>query len=536
MEPLVEIDFDSGTRYYSRTGMRAPHAYYEGLIASFGSIQREISLDPGQYRAAQIRIDFSNASGEFSRLRDSESWRNRLIRVRLGNPEIGFNDFEVAFVGRVTYWSLEKGTVSIDAVDSIQSRFDRPLGFVIDSGFFHRLPDETPRELAPLLIGAVDSPGGALPAYLVEPSIEITPYRYLACQGIAKSIDEVYTYGALVDPGDYTITYGLGPDGLDVTFIDFDVEQKDPSDQAEPHVSWNGSGVTDDGTIGGNAIVNGAEQLYTFLVRNGGVKASEIDIGTVNAAVDALNQKQIQGGFAVTDRSLTVGNVVQQFAESYSIQVFMTNEGKVGMTAPDPVVDENGIFPEIDAISDVVLGSFQVEGPNNVASSLLADSEFNWFTGNYLRQTSFVNPQQIAALGESVPFSSAHPFIRDSIAMSVIADIRMFFLREQRQLVSVRVAPRWYRELEIGDVVRLSHFAGPGQAGYVRRVFRVIGMGLTEVGGGSIAAMLQLVDLDAEPFFSVPLMDFSALPLSYSDYHRNAPIARGNLRLINTAV
>lgn len=529
IDALIEIDFDSGTRYYSRNGVRAPHAFYRPLISSFGGMSRDIPVVPSDYRAAQVKMTFSNASGEFSRLRDSESWRNRPLRVRLGDPDVGWQDFTVAFVGRISNWSIDKETCSIDAVDAIQSRLGHPLDFVIDGGFYHRLPDETPRALAPLVIGEVTAPLGAVPAYLVEPSVEIVPFRYIACQGVAKSIDEVYAYGALVDPGDYSITNGLGPTGGAVTFIDFDSDQRVVGDATEPHVSWNGSGQTDDGTSGGNAINNGAEQLERVLLLNG-FAADEIDSTKVAAAADTLDQKQIRGAFVAVERGITVGDAVRLFAENYNLQIFATNDGKVGITAPDPTIDEDAELPELTAIHDIVAGSFAVAGPQEVASTLVASYQYNWYSGEFLSTSLQTNPQQIGALGEDVATNSEHPFIRGSASMREVAAIKMFFMREQRQIVTATTTAHWHKDLDIGDAVRITHFAGIGQSGYASRIFRVVAIGLEEA-GAALATKLTLVDLDAEPFFFVPQADFAQPMFGISDYFGQFSVERGRLRM-----
>jgi hypothetical protein len=113
--------------------------------------------------------------------------------------------------------------------------------------------------------------------------------------------------------------------------------------------------------------------------------------------------------------------------------------------------------------------------------------------------------------------------------MTAVADAKLFFLREGRQVVRVLVPPYWHGDLEIGDQVRLTHFAGVGQTGYDRQIFEVIGMGLVPV-GASLAVELTLVDLTAEPVLSVHQSDFSLQPYVMSDYFRPASLARGRLR------
>lgn len=525
----MEVDFDGGTRYYSRVGVRTPTAYYEPRITAFGGLQREIGLVPGDYRAAAVSITFDNADGEFSRLRAEGSWRNRRYKVYLIDPDAGLASMSTAFIGRIDRWSITKEDCTIDAVDSIQQRLSRPLNFVLDSGFFHRMPDETPRELIPLVVGTISAPLGAVPAYLIEPHVEVAVYQYIACQGTAKSIDAVYAYGVLVDPGNYSINYISGPSGTVATAIEFTADPRIADDDTNPHVAWNGVGITDDDLVSGNPVGNGAEQLAKVLRLNG-VDAAEIDATTVATAAAAFSVQQIGGAFVATDRDLTIGDVVRQFAESYNLQVFTTAHGLIGMTAPVTIVDESATLPEVTALQDVVRDSFQATGPTDVAATLGADYGYNWYSQGFLSHLDRTNPRQITALGENVKLSSEHPFIRESQAMTAVADGKLFFLREQRQVVNIQVPDTWYEQLDIGDLIRLTHFAGIGNAGYDRQIFRITGIGLQDINAGTLATVLTLVDLTAEPILIVHQSDFSQGPWRASDYFALGTPTRGRWR------
>ena len=64
----------------------------------------------------------------------------------------------------------------------------------IDTTKFPDLPDETPRELVPLVIGLVSSAGtgqsntGAIPCYLIDPASTSAKYVYVACQRPGRSL------------------------------------------------------------------------------------------------------------------------------------------------------------------------------------------------------------------------------------------------------------------------------------------------------------------------------------------------------------
>lgn len=534
MEPLIEIVFDGGSRYYSRHGLRlATIPFFEPLLASFGGVTREIGLVPGDFRASSLSVTFSNTTGEFSKLRETEKWRNRIVKLYLIDPDEGLSSFQVAFTGRINSWAVNRTQCTIDAVDALQSRLHRPLRPVLTPGFFHRLGETTtPHALIPQVIGAVSAPLGAVPAYLVEPSVEITPYRYVAALGEIKSIDAVYAYGSLVDPGDYTVSSIPGPSGELITVIDFDSDQKVSGDPTEPHVAWNGVGYTDDGTSSGNAITNPANQFAQALELNG-FSSSELDATALAAAANTFTVDQVTGGVCFTDRALTVGELARQFAESFNLQIFWTSGGKIGLFAPSPSVDPEAVLPELTALEDVVRGSFTARGPDQIAATVVGDFSYNWYTNEFQDQREVVNVQQIGALNEDVQLASLHPFIRSGSALTAVVSKKAFFLREQRQLVEVTVPPTYHQTLDIGDFVRLTHFAGPLSGGYSRKIFLVIASGIRAV-GPSLATFLRLVDVEPEPPYGVPLATL-ARPGLTSDYYLSrgvgSSIPLGRLRI-----
>jgi hypothetical protein len=456
MEIYFEIDFDSGTRRYSRIPLRLPDVPCDPRILSFGGIQREVGQIPGDYRAASVSFSLNNTDGEFSRLRSAEPWRNRIVRAIAIDPDAGIESRFTAFIGRINSWTIDKEQCQVSAVDWIQSRLLRPVSGVIDVETYPNLPDATPRALIPLVIGEVASPGGAVPAYLVDPDVGVVGWRYVMAQGRVPEPDEVYVGGVLADSEfDYAINYDDGPDGITCTYIDFDEDQEDGE------VSWNGSGITETQLEDGTAITNGAEQLALFLRLNG-FASNDIDLNTVTEAADQLSTDGITGAFVAVDSSLTVGAVVRQFAESYNLQVFTTQTGLVGMAAPAIVVGESEDVPEVTALRDIVRGSFATGGRDEVASSIVAPYARNFFTGEFAAQKTITNPNQVVSLGEDVVLRQEFPFIRTEAAMDAVAAVKMFFLREQRQAVNAVVPPHWYSAVDIGSIIRLNHFAAVG--------------------------------------------------------------------------
>lgn len=170
---LVEIDFQGGTRYYSFDGVRSPSAWYKDQVLSIGNINREVPALAGDgYRVADCDIELSNVDLEFSKLKASEPFRNRTVRIRFGDGRAGLSNMRTVFTGKITDWVIRKDRVVLQIRDTAWDKFRIKLDGQLNREDFPNLPAEQEPVLWPIIYGncssAQTSKIGAVPCYLVD--------------------------------------------------------------------------------------------------------------------------------------------------------------------------------------------------------------------------------------------------------------------------------------------------------------------------------------------------------------------------------
>ena len=106
MEVLVEIALDAptGTKRYALRDVITPTKYYEGRVVSFGDIDREIAIVPGEFRMTGFGIEFNNSDNHFSNLKDITPFKNRVVTLLYGDLAAGESDFTAVSIGKIESW------------------------------------------------------------------------------------------------------------------------------------------------------------------------------------------------------------------------------------------------------------------------------------------------------------------------------------------------------------------------------------------------------------------------------------------------
>jgi hypothetical protein len=511
---IARLLLDNGDLYLSQVGIASTTFFAEPRVLSFGTIMREVPLLPESPRAVQVSIQVANQDGYFSGLRRQQRFINRTMEIILADTQKRESDFTVIFRGPISNDSLiNSESMEIPARDSLGIALDRPVPFLINPISFPYLPARVPRTLVPVVLGTVASPTGAIPAYAVDEQASAgqTKFRYVAAQGVLKSITEVFVYGVELLSG-FTVTTMAGPDNSLLTVIDFDTSPFDEDRSDDIEVTYNTIGLTDDGTAGGDPIVNPALQMEAVLLLLG-FSASEISSSLRDSAVSQYDDLNVVGGVAITEPS-KLSVVLDNFAKSFGLMLFQSSGGTIGMIAPGFEVSTATELVHIEEGIDIAQGGFSVRSADSLATGADAQFSFNFATGEYLdayplRDSGELGIQQAERIE---PFEM--PFIRDvSYAVSILNAV-FFYMKEQREVVDISAMESFYQQLEIGENITLTHHAGPSvdDLGYREKRFRVIGIGISEQ-SGLLSTVLRVVDLSAVPPLFTLYEDDRSAPL-----------------------
>ena len=480
-EALVELHLDSGIQRYSQTGINSASGYWEPRIDTIGTIERQISILPKDYRVSDVTIDFDDSDQAMSILRNAEPFRRRQLVIKLGRTDQSEADFLTISTGRVISWKSRRDKFTIKATDDPLELLDEAIkGARLSSYIFFDLPEETKEELVPVLIGDAESSTGAMPAYLINAA----DHTYVAARG-SVVVEEVFLYGELLTANLYTVSvesYG----GEDHTVIDFAADQRDPKLARQNEITWNGQGWQS----GGDSIRNPVRQMEAFL-EDQGFDLDSIAFDRV-AAIQA--SRPIEGAIILTETRDTLRRFLVNAARSYNLTIFYNPEGQLSVTTPEPVRTNPPIAATLTE-SDIQRESFSVSSVREVASGARFQFSLNGVTGRLEKFGEIGNVVQENALGEKVELSYDLPFIRDGAYGSAVINDKLFFMQEDRVAAQMRLTdPGQIREINVGSVVRLSHYAGLGAEGYRSALFRTVSVGI-DLNPKSFAMRLKLVDV-----------------------------------------
>lgn len=489
---LARIKLDAGDRLVSLTGIATATKFYGPRLVSVDDISREISVQPGEFRAAEITLTLDNTDDFFSDIRTAEPLIGRTVEVLLFDAAIGESDATVIAAGEISSWSGTSKMFTINAQDLSLNRLDQVIDDRIDTTNFPDVPDETSRELVPLVIGLVSSEGtgqsntGALPAYLVDPAIAQSKYQYVACQREVKDIPNVYVYGVVTVSGFTIQTRTLG--GKTYTTIEFAADQRDSARSNELEITCDVDGITDDGTSSGNRISNPARIWEEVLLQNGFV-AGDIDAAKFTTAAAAYAGRSVTGGFASIDTDETLRDIAEKMALSFNMTTIATRAGKLGISVPEPGAVTPSSPVSIDE-SEIVRDSFSMAGPDELASAIDYRFAKNWHLDEFDLSGAVEDAGLAANLNRDVRVTAELDYVRHVSAAAAIANDKLFFLSDQRVLVEARADVTLLRSVDVGDTVTFKHFSG---IPFSPEHHRVLGAGLSFDGPAMLLA-LSLID------------------------------------------
>ena len=498
LELKAKIKLDAGDRLVALVGVSTATKHYDGRIVEIDDIQREISVQPGEFRAAEITLTVNDADSFFSDIRTNEPFIGRMVEVLLFDPDIGESDDTVIAAGTISSWNATANTFTITAEDLGLDRLDQVIDDRLDTTKFPDLPDDVPRGLVPLVIGLVSSAGtgqsntGAIPCCLVDPAVSQSKYQYVACQREVKAVPNVYVYGVLTVSGFTVQTRTLG--SKTYTTIEFTADQRDIARSNELEITCDVDGITDDGTAGGNRIENPADLWQEVLLQSGFV-AGDIDSTSVTAARNSYGARSITGGFASVDKDETLRDIAEKFAVSFNLTTLATRAGKFGVSVPEP-----GAAPAPGQVtldeSTIARDSLSFGGPEDLASSIDYFYSQNWHTGLFDIEGNVSDALQVSRLNRDVRLSVELPYVYEPTSAAAVINDKLFFLSDNRVVVEVQADVAELRNVDVGDTVTLKHYGGfPFSASS----FRVLGAGLSFDGANMLLA-LSVIDISQTAF------------------------------------
>lgn len=488
---LIEIDFDTGTEYYSFEGVGTPDHWYEPLVETVGEIQRESPIFGDEYRVSDVNITLINDQQYFTKKKGTPaSFYGRTIRILYGDALDGAARMLPIFTGKIYKWANnERGQFTIQARDFSFDRYRRHVhttARILEAAVFPDIPVGGEPRLVPIVYGdccvdpnvdlATYDLGGPIPCYLIDTDAG-GKWRYVVAQHICQSVDYVFVYGVKTSAANYTVTNATY-DGVSMTVLDFNADPRQSNRSSELEITAAAKGVTDTGLLSGTLLTDPVDVMEHFLLNYASTSSSEIDSATKSVARAASAAAGYACALAIVDKDSPYSEVIARWCQSFLGSVFVTRDSKIGLfvkttaAPPTPTV----IFTaDIEMIQD----SFSVESNETVASELQYGYMYNYPRDFFGRQPDLTITGQETALGSAISRQVDLYYVRDSATALAVANSHADLLKESVEFQKVDLTPDQFLIVDLNSFVGMTHWQGvAASGGYSGVTVRVYAVGL----------------------------------------------------------
>ncbi len=514
---LVEIDWDTGTEYYSFTGIRSPGAYYDDLVTTIDPINREVALIGGALSASTATLKLYNRNRVFSQKWNNTPIRGRTVRIKFVSIPLGLASAITLFTGKITSYQLSNLEFSITATDTkFDEIFNNTIGQtipIINGLNFNTLISGSPAVLVPVVVGYIGlsdplaAAHGEGVAYLVETTdspgtafVYVTGAQPQGVSGVntGAGVETFYTYGVLNGAGTRTTrTYN----GKTYAVVTFTTEQRDATRPNEMEITGYVNGLLDNDTV--TQIFNPVRTLEFLLEKYTTIVAGDFDTvleaaSTANATTYGYDVLGISTPtysptsisalrMALTDLNLKWVDVVEKLCESFGMQLYTTREGKLAVFLLTADNDPTPLFSVTDG-DDILSGSMTISNNPNMASVLQYSHNFRYTAGQrgdpagagqlFLRNPDYVIPGEKKNIGNFDARVPVSLWYNGSEIRSVdIARCYADYYRSGSQLLEFDLPISYFRKVEINRYVGVTHWQGvSASGGYNNVTARIYGV------------------------------------------------------------
>ena len=464
--------------YLAAHPVRHPSIYFEPRVKSYGAFTRAISAPVGFVKTGDVTLSVLDPDNVLKRKISVKTIKKATVDMRLGPEGGSYRSFLRPWRRRVYNVSQPSdGILNFNLKDNVFDMLERSYPVLIHSRNFTNLPANLSSTWANIIVGAVSGTNGAIPCRLVD----TVNFRYLVHANPSKSVDGVFRRIASPEPGgpeweqvgagEYSVvqtTYldngeGGGSYGTILQFY---------ADQGSQEIRANVTGCYDPST-GDLRYTNFADYLlsifeYLAQIEN---RTDVINLASFEETRDKVADLVCAG--AVTEK-ITYGELITRIQRSSNIDVFADKNDRIAIhyTGDD---DEPSI--DLDHVKHFYGGTVSQE---------MADPVYNRFKYKYA--PNFAAGSWTDAQYDNLEDQEA---VQDEV-MEDPEELQMFFVRDANTADSVIRHRAGYcrlesfkfhatipmipvlEELELADLVRITHFAGMAPLGYSRKQFKIM--------------------------------------------------------------
>jgi len=493
---LVEIDFPSGSRYFSGDAIRFSERFYEGRLIGLGSFRRALQQNLGLFEVASVDAILADTDRELIDLTKDDAVKGALARFKLGDTKLPLSLYETIFEGRIDDFGSQDFTFRVLVRDRMYTMPAKPnTGYVDLTSFPYALPTDVGKPL-PFVYGVhsfvdTDDPAypetsdaklrGAWPTLYVDTREE--ERVFLIAGHAVKSIDQVYAYtttggSQLLTPTTDYIAYKNGTlNGKTMAFVKLTSTgfAKLVESSALGVLTVNIQGKEENGDGSGALITNPVLVLHDIL---GNYLGSPEINGEKFAQAEAIAEGRgyiASGGYT---QEIATDQLFKEICDSFQIRIFPDRNGKIAVSIFNPI-SPFSLGLKIREQWEIIKGSMNLEYKSDIQGSEDAqivnsiDYKYSthWAKSAFRGSGKSQDADSISTYGEKVLVMDM-PWAKDADTASDVAR-RMIALYKNPVAHMQCTVPLTGMNLEITDTISFTHSNGP-DGGFENAAFEVI--------------------------------------------------------------
>src|SRR5262245_2182182 len=456
---VVEIQFVSGTRFYSYEGISAPEQWWKDAVISIGEFSREVPVLPGEARVSDASIIMDNSDLEFSRLKETDPFRNVKLILRHGDVSLGAAGLTTVFTGEIANYNISQAQCVFSVRDVTYDRFREHLAGAFTRTDFPNMPQERVSQHIPIIMGRntdVETPStrGVVPSYLVDPAINQTKYIYVIARHPCKAVLEVFHYETLLAPGTYEVaTQMFGVFNCQILRFTSDMET---GGQSEFAIMCNVEGIAETGVL----IENPVSQFKHILLNYLGLLPEEIHEQSWEACRLSFADGNKKGAFVIQGSDIPKEEIIARFQTSFNVFLQPTRFGTFGLYALKldneiPLVN----IAKFNDNDDIIQGSFSITGYPDPVSRLIYEYAWQWALSFFMRRPHHIDDAEQIALRRDVRETINLWYVRDDYTATTTAIRRHQYSKQDIQIIRLELPERFFG-IELNDHFLLTHWEG----------------------------------------------------------------------------
>ena len=461
---ILELQLDDKTRYYSHYQVATPAVFYSAKVLRFGSVSREIPRVPDQFRIGSISVVLDNSDLEFSKLVDRSTIRNRAATVKIGKDTSALQDFTTIYSGIISEYEIRGTEFEVTILDKLLDRLEQPVGTQLSRTKFTNLPVDQELVYPPVIYGTVTSVGKSAQGFARTIYVDNVAFKYLLCQHGVTSVLNVYRYGVLVAAANYAVV--VDADGW--TLLDFTSDQEDANRKGETTITADVNGIDK---------TNPADLVEHFLLNYCGFVSGDLDSSGFATAKTAGTAAAMVGA-GTTALQRTRAEFLNQMLHSFHMDLFEDRSGKLSITLYD-IGKLAGISAQ-KLISDALnlLPMPRLISNTRIITRLQHNYDYDHARDFFYNQPTFTDTTSESLLKSEVRRENVSLWwAGNTITATYVARLRQFFSDERAYECDCEL-PLEEATLDLGQILRVTHFAGIGHqgTGWVDNQVKVIGL------------------------------------------------------------